>query len=109
MDAHQWTRFQVLMSQLEAELKRMDAQLESKRFDFEALAQAQTGPHFPYARSRRWCRRAARVLRGLHALADDWPDAVFQDGCPRPPSELRLAPCLSDGGEALPVQAGGAG
>lgn len=111
MDAHQWTRFQVLMSQLEAELKQMDAHLRSRRFDFEALAQAQTGPHFPYARSRQWCRRAARVLRGLRALVDDWPDDVFQGGCPRPPSELRLAPCLArlDGEEAPSRQAGGGG
>lgn len=93
MDAHQWTRFQALMCQLEAELKRMDGLLQSGRFDFEALAEK--GADLPYARSRRWGRRAGRVLRGIHALVTDWPEAVFQDGSPKPLSDLRLTPCLS--------------
>lgn len=93
MDAHQWTRFQVLMCQLEAELKRMDGLLQSGRFDFEALAEK--GADLTYARSRRWGRRAGRVLRGIHALVTDWLEAVFQDGSPKPLSDLRLTPCLS--------------
>lgn len=94
-DAHQWTRFRVLIARLEMELKRMDACLQSRQFDMEALIPAPNEPRLPYARSRKWRRQARQVLDGIHALAVAWPEGVFQEDCPKPASELRLTPMLS--------------
>ncbi len=101
-DAHQWTRFRVLMARLETELRQMDARLQSKPFDFDAPTP--DGLRLPYARSRRWRRQAQQVLCRIHALMQDWPEGVFQDDCPKPLSELRLTPCLSS--EGAPAKEG---
>ena len=94
---HQWTRFQVLMSQLEAELHEMNRRLASGAFDFDGLVQDREGPpRFPYHRDDDWCAQAQGILAQMETLVQAWPGArpVFGERAPRPLTSLRLMPQL---------------
>ena len=115
MDEHRWTRFRVLMSQLEAELSTMHDRLtpespeEKPLFDVDRLLALEKNAGFPYRveSPAHWTAQVDTALQGIKSLMNVWPRSdgalkpdIFSDANPKPVSNLRLTPQLY---EPLPV------
>ncbi len=128
LDEHQWTRFRVVMGQLEAELREMQDRLvvkppaEQAKFDAGRLLGEQQRKGFPYGyrssgdlhwdvKTDQWVGQVKKVLGDIDGLMRDWPQPpasggtpLFARNSPKPASNLRLMPQLyaplSDGDAA---------
>jgi len=115
LEEHQWTRFRVLMSQLEAELREMQEKLSAAppaKFDTQLLLRKQQEAGFPYgfhtsdnsesnAKANEWVSHVQKVLSEIEGLMQAWPQppatgaqALFARRPPSPASNLRLMPQL---------------
>jgi predicted acylesterase/phospholipase RssA len=113
MDEHQWTRFLVVMGQLEAELREMQVRLvphSPPLFDVDRLLKEQQALGFPYgyppssepawsAKAVAWVEDVKKVLAQITILMDNWPqppatgkNPLFAHHTPKPASNLRLSP-----------------
>lgn len=125
-DEHQWTRFQVLMGQLEAELLEVAGRTGGSAPDFDVgrLLLKQKADGFPYRRKNpAWEADVRTALAAVQTLMRDWPrppsrdsasgDAPSHAGSPqlfdrrriKPNSNLRLMPQLYEPLPASPVPA----
>ena len=118
LEEHQWTRFLVVMGQLETELREMKARLavvppsDKARFDAQLLLKKQQTPGFPYGfrpsdnpqwsqQAHDWVSNVDKVLADIDTLMQSWPqppdigtEALFARKPPQPASNLRLMPQL---------------
>ena len=115
-DEHQWTRFRVVMGQLEAELREMQDRLAPRppaapKFDVAKLLEKQKASGFPYryrpasgpqsaAETEAWITQVKQVLKGVESLMAlgpppaPWSVPRFERDPPKPGSNLRLMPQL---------------
>ena len=73
---NRWTRFQVVMGQLEAELREIAARMNGTpaQFDVDWLLQEQKSAGFPYRKNNAaWKANVRAVLAALEKLVRDWP------------------------------------
>ena len=108
---HQWTRFQVVMGQLEAELREIAARMNGTpaQFDVDWLLQEQKSAGFPYRKNNAaWEADVRAALAALEKLVRDWPlppkpdeprasqapNQLFDRRRIKPSSNLRLSPQL---------------
>jgi predicted acylesterase/phospholipase RssA len=116
-DHHRWTRFLVLMSELEMQLNKMRSSLDRGEYDELLLERVGTqtqdvSQDFPYMdhHGRAWRRRALQCAQSLVDVLDTWeqieagqqyePLRNPQDGdeaappeLPEPPAERRVPDC----------------
>ena len=111
--AHQWVRLQVLMSQLEAELKQLVPVITSKPYE-DLLDDSPNGLHggastLPYGRDLSWCTEAKERLELIVTAISQWNDldnawltshggwgknCFFPYLSPKPEPALRVTPRL---------------
>jgi predicted acylesterase/phospholipase RssA len=96
---HQWTRYLVLMGQLERELLNLKFKLSSGTVDIDKLVEAErasSGPDaFPYRRSDAvWVKEANEIMERLEELLAKMPETseVYTADCPKPEGSLRITP-----------------
>jgi predicted acylesterase/phospholipase RssA len=93
MPAHEWTRFRVLMKQVEARLKEMVRTLDTYPFYMNTLANPPLNPDFPFQRDPGWLGHAHEQLSALIALVESQrPPDLFAGDPPLPEPVLRVTP-----------------
>ena len=101
MPAHEWTRFRVLMNQVEARLGEMVRTLKTYPFYMDTLAHLPLNPDLPFQRDPNWLRQAHEQISALIQLVESQliqlvesqrPPNLFAGDPPLPEPVLRVTP-----------------
>jgi hypothetical protein len=91
---HQWVRYQVLMAQLEKQLRNLRDANGVFKVDYQKLGIDQLSENFPFMRADPcWRAETERIMAELCKLLDCWRTAYWTDG-PKPEPVLRVTPDL---------------